>query len=157
MVEQRLYLRASPLSLFVQQVKAAVQRSIRAHCHVKCQELEFEKEKVGLWRYLYLPGWLMRSRSSVLVWKLKLKPLCTECLFGSRHWNPQMETGTPKTPSGWETRLCWRSAGWIPYSAHSWSSDLGPWTCKLKSRPHTGYHTITLWSYWIPQLILSSP
>lgn len=145
-VERSLYLRASPLSLFVQQVKAGVQRSIGGRCHVKCQELEFEIEKLRLWCYLHLPGFFLTVTHAVskLSFGLKLKPLCTECLFGSRHWNPQMETGTPKTPSAWETRQCWRSASWIPYSAHSWSSDPGPQTCKLKSRSDTLPHNDTL-------------
>lgn len=55
-VGRRLYLRASPLFLFVQQVKAGVQRSIGARCSVKCQELEFEKEKLLLWHCLHLWG-----------------------------------------------------------------------------------------------------
>lgn len=140
------YLRASPLSLFVQQVKAGLQRSIGARWHVKCQKLEFEKEKLWLWRHVHLPGFFITVTHVVskLSFGLELKPQCTECLFGNRHRNPQMETGTPKTPSGWETHWCWRSAGWIPYSAHSWSSDPGPQTCKLKSRSDTRYHPMTL-------------
>lgn len=80
-----VYLRAFPLFLFVEQVKAGLQRHIRAR-HVKCQELQFKIVHLPLLCHLPLPSLFITLMCAVSKFSLglKLKPLCTECLFGSR-------------------------------------------------------------------------